>query len=75
MLVTAYFIVQKLFDFAWKAQLRLFYPTNAGYQVWCGDGSKAGRGKMERGKGSVSWGWQFAERCGSGPQGRHHTRS
>lgn len=32
-LVVAYFITQKLFDFAWKAQLRVFYPSATAYQV------------------------------------------
>jgi len=32
-LVSAYFLTQKLFDFAWKAQLRVFYPSSVDYQV------------------------------------------
>lgn len=32
-LVVSYFVAQKLFDFAWKAQLRVFYPSPAAYQV------------------------------------------
>lgn len=31
-LVIAYFISQKLFDFAWKAQLRVMYPSSGAYQ-------------------------------------------
>eukprot|EP00798_Chlamydomonas_sp_ICE-L_P001454 gene1454-32830_t len=31
-LVIAYFVVAKLFDFAWKAQLRVFYPSNTEFQ-------------------------------------------
>ena len=42
MLVTAYFVVTKLFDFAWKAQLRLFYPSTVEFQVGEGLGLKAG---------------------------------
>ncbi|KAL6763616.1 TLC ATP/ADP transporter-domain-containing protein [Haematococcus lacustris] len=36
-LVISYFLAQKLFDFAWKAQLRVFYPSAAAYQTALAD--------------------------------------
>jgi len=44
LLVVSYGVSHRLFEFAWKGQLRALYPTPAAYQVGLGWGFMEGCG-------------------------------